>query len=132
MPRLLRHPTVWLIAFLVWFGTLWLLSSVNHPPIPMPPIADFDKVEHFGYFFCGAVLFSAFLYRKRPKPPSWWSILTTVVILLALIGALDEFHQSFVPGRSGNDPFDWLADLTGSICGALFFNVIHRRLKWDS
>jgi len=37
----------------------------------------------------------------------------------AVAGALDEFHQTFTPGRSGNDFFDWLADLSGGLLGAM-------------
>ena len=27
------------------------------------------------------------------------------------------WHQSFTPGRMGNDPGDWLADFTGGLLG---------------
>ncbi|MEO7101341.1 MAG: VanZ family protein [Luteolibacter sp.] len=94
----------------------------------MPPIEDFDKVEHFGYFFGGAVLFSAYLFRKKPDFAQWRIIIPTVIIGMALLGWLDECHQGFVPGRSGNDPFDWMADVLGASAGAFFFKIIHRRL----
>lgn len=56
-------------------------------------------------------------------------LITAAVVVIALIGALDEYHQSFTPGRSGNDPFDWLADLLGAIAGAFTFKHIHHLLK---
>jgi VanZ family protein len=37
--------------------------------------------------------------------------------LASLYGATDEFHQSFVPGRSA-DVLDWLADTLGAALGA--------------
>ncbi|MEO7341526.1 MAG: VanZ family protein [Luteolibacter sp.] len=128
MRRVTRCPKFWLAALIIWFGVLWILSSSTHPDIPMPPIEDFDKVEHFGYFFGGAVLFSAYLFRKKPDFAQWRIIIPTVIIGMALLGWLDECHQGFVPGRSGNDPFDWMADVLGASAGAFFFKIIHRRL----
>jgi VanZ family protein len=40
------------------------------------------------------------------------------LLFTAIIGALDEFHQTFTPGRSGNEPWDWLADVTGGVLAA--------------
>ena len=128
MPRVTRCPNFWLAALIIWFGVLWILSSSAHPDIPMPPIEDFDKVEHFGYFCGGAGLFSAYLFRKKPDFPQWRLIIPTVITGMALVGWLDECHQGFVPGRSGNDPFDWMADVLGAGAGAFFFKIIHRRL----
>jgi VanZ family protein len=84
---------------------------------------------HFGYFFGGAILLSAHLFFKNPGSPSWRVIIPAVIVFIALVGALDEFHQSFIPGRSGNDLPDWLADVMGGTIGALTFKAIHRRLQ---
>ena len=45
-------------------------------------------------------------------------LILATVLLLAVVGALDEWHQTFTPGRSGNDPLDWLADVLGAFAGA--------------
>lgn len=127
MPRFARLPWFWLAAFAVWFVTLWLLSSrVNH----LPPALTFrfgDKLLHFGYFFGGGFLFSAFLFRLRHDRPNWPRILTLAVLVVGLTGALDEWHQSHVPGRSGNDPADFTADLLGAVAGAL---LLRRASRW--
>ncbi len=53
--------------------------------------------------------------------------------VLACLGALDEYRQSFTPGRSGNDPFDWLADVLGSATGLFLANRFHHLfLKFSS
>jgi VanZ family protein len=126
MRRLVRNPFLWFAAFALWFGTLWWLSSrVNH----VPPGLDFrfsDKLLHFGYFFGGALLFSAFLFRFNPSTPRLGRVLALTMLVVGLTGALDEFHQSHVPGRSGNDPADFAADLLGALCGALVFRKAHR------
>lgn len=126
MRRLVRNSWLWLAAFAIWFGTLWWLSSrVNH----VPPALSFqfsDKVLHFGYFFGGGLLFSAFLFRLNPQTPNWDRILLLTYLIVGLTGSLDEWHQSFVPGRSGNDAADFTADLLGAFCGALVFRKSHR------
>lgn len=132
MPRLPPSPKFWLAAFLLWFGVLWTLSSFSTPGPDMPPIPHFDKVAHFGFFFGGGGLLSAFVYRLKPEPANWKLILGVSVGVLAAVGALDEWRQSQVPGRSGNDFADWVADVLGALVGASVFKSIHRRLKWFS
>ncbi len=129
MPLIPRHPKFWLAAFLLWFVSLWLLSAFPRTGDYMPPIPNFDKVVHFGFFFGGSGLFCAWLFRRRPESPNWRAIFAIAVVVIALIGCLDEFHQSFTPGRSGNDPFDVMADVLGAATGALVFRLVHRWLK---
>lgn len=132
MPRLPPSPKFWLAAFLLWFGVLWTLSSFSVAGPETPPIPYFDKIAHFGFFFGGSGLLTAFLYRLKPERPNWKLIIGVAVGVLAAIGALDEWRQSHVPGRSGNDFADWVADVTGALGGAFVFKAIHRRLKWFS
>jgi len=39
------------------------------------------------------------------------------VLFAALLGAVDEFHQQWIPGRS-MEFFDWVADFVGGSTGA--------------
>jgi VanZ family protein len=52
------------------------------------------------------------------------------MLFTAIAGAIDEFHQTFTVGRTGNDFFDWLADLSGGLLGGmialLFLNWVRR------
>jgi VanZ family protein len=128
--RLPRSPRFWLAGFLLWFSALYLLSSLSVATDYRPPINQFDKIAHFGYFFGGSGLLCAYLYRRKPTPTTQWkSIITTAVVVIAIVGMLDEYHQSFTPGRSGNDPYDWLADVIGAMVGALVFKRFHYLLK---
>jgi VanZ family protein len=128
--QLPRSPRFWLAGFLLWFSVLYLLSSYSPDTNYTPPINQFDKVAHFGYFFGGSGLLCAYLYRRRPIPTTHWkSLITTAVIVIGIVGILDEYHQSFTPGRSGNDPYDWLADVIGGMVGALVFKRVHYLLK---
>jgi VanZ family protein len=129
MARLVRSPRFWLACFLLWFAVLWLLSSSSLPGEGPPPFPNFDKFAHFGYYFGGSGLLSAYLFRRNPDRPNWKSIIGSVIIAIALTGCLDEYHQTFTPGRSGNDPYDLLADVLGATAGAFTFKRIHLRLK---
>lgn len=126
---LLRHPLTWLAGFAIWFGTLWWLSSqVRH----FPPGLDFqfsDKLIHFGYFLGGGLFAAAFLFRRNPVTPNWKRIILLATLAAGLTGLLDEWHQSRVPGRSGNDPADFTADLLGAVSGALLLRTCRRWLR---
>ena len=128
MLHLPRHPGIWFTALLGWLGMLWVLSSLSGVQIA-PPLAipHFDKIEHFGYFLGGGVLIAGWLLSLRPVCPAWPRILATTIIALAIIGCLDEYHQCFTPGRSGADPWDWLADVLGATTGAFVLKTLSRR-----
>lgn len=127
-----KHPVFWLSAFATWFVILWIFSSGPQPEGMMPMFAHADKVAHFGYFFGGSGLLSAYFFTRDSVKPRWPLIALRVILILGSIGLIDEFHQSFVHGRSGNDPFDWLADVLGASAGVWVFKITHSRFKWES
>lgn len=130
MRRLAQSPRFWLAGFLLWLAVLYLFSSFSQVQDYSPRINHFDKIAHFGYFFGGSGLLSAYLFWRKPaEPVRWGTLIATAVICIAIVGILDEYHQSFTPGRSGNDPFDWLADVLGGIAGAFVFKRVHHLLK---
>jgi VanZ family protein len=59
-------------------------------------------------------------------------VIGAAILGMALIGFLDEWHQLSTPGRSGGDPWDWLADLLGGAVGAFIFKAVHVRLRMHS
>jgi VanZ family protein len=74
-----------------------------------------DKSGHsFGYAILGALLLRA-LAGGRLAGVTWKRALAAIA-LSALYGASDEFHQSFVPGRTP-DVLDLVADATGASAG---------------
>jgi VanZ family protein len=70
----------------------------------------------------GSFLFATHQLLKYGRAAHAMILVATPILLFALIGALDEYHQTFTPGRSGNDPFDWLADLLGAAAGTFLAN----------
>lgn len=65
------------------------------------------------------------LYGERPD---WRVVVCAAVLVAAIAGWIDEWHQSFTPMRNGMDPWDWLADIFGGTAGALLVRALHRRL----
>lgn len=123
-----RHPALWACLVLAWAAALYLLSARSAPGGFRPPFPHFDKAVHLLYFSAGSLCFGRALSLLRP---GWRAagIVLACVLFGALIGALDEFHQSFTPGRSGNDLGDLLADTLGGLCGGLTAGFFHRRSR---
>jgi VanZ family protein len=128
MPRLPFPAAAWFAALAVWFGVLWTLSS-NHVPGPPLPVPHLDKAAHFIYFLCGGFICAGWHRKFRPNPTAWGLTISLAIVAMALIGALDEWHQCHTPGRHGGDPWDWLADLLGGTTGVLLLKSIHRQMK---
>lgn len=126
LPPLLRHPLPWTLASLLWAAVLWALSSGPVTAPPGPELPHFDKVLHFGYFFGGGGLVAAALFFRWA--PRRVVLVATATCLCAAVGALDEWHQSWVPERTGNDPYDWTADILGALAGSLVFHALLPRL----
>jgi VanZ family protein len=68
----------------------------------LPPYV--HKVEHFLYYGIMALLLAHGLGKR------WFWI---ALLAVPLVGALDEWHQFYVPGR-GSSAWDWLTDLVGA------------------
>jgi VanZ family protein len=78
------------------------------------------KGAHFTFY--GTLSWLAFRSWRAtlPRRTSWtfqWSGLALALTLAAAM--LDEFHQTFVPSRTGS-PYDVLLDMTG----AIFFQIL--------
>ena len=113
-----QHPAWWWLALATWGGLLFFLSSQSLPQGPAPQVDHLDKVAHFLYFSGGGFVLTGLLLRhgwsRGTRRLVWVSVLA-----MAVLGGLDEWHQTFTPGRSGNDPGDWLADVAGGLAGTL-------------
>ncbi len=102
---------------------IWLLSAQRTLPLPEIGLTFTDKIAHFIAY---AVLsFSVALWVSHTSwSAAFWRYAFVVVLFAAGYGILDEFHQSFVPGRDAS-VFDWLADLTGAVMGIIFYQFVH-------
>lgn len=124
---LFRTSAFWWGLVAVWFVTLFFLSALPKPP-PGPKLPFEDKFMHLAYYSIGGAW--CYLARRFSHTAiSGRRALLAAVLFCAGVGAFDEFHQSFVPGRSGNDPWDWLADTLGGLTGSLAGWLWYRRTR---
>ena len=117
---LLRLPAL-LIA-----GVIWFLSSQSILPQPRG-IFGWDKLQHLLIY--GALGLAVGLWTS----PVFWKRRPALTLLLVTLagsayGAIDEFHQYFVPGRDCN-VWDWIADTLGVFLGALAIKLYMRIFK---
>ncbi len=116
----------WALLVVIWAAVLWYLSSYSHPAMgPSFPLK--DKLEHCLYFAAGSGAFLLALRGVRWMSLPFSQAAFTGMIFAGIVGAIDEFHQTFTPGRSGNDPGDWLADITGGCLAAALLRLVLKR-----
>ena len=126
MTRSLSSQRLWFGAFIAWGVTLFFLSSFSKTmPEGGPEIPHLDKVMHFGYFLGGGIALTTWVLLKKGRESTAAARYLLPFVLFCIIGALDEYHQTFTQGRSGNDPFDWLADALGALTGVVLANRFH-------
>ncbi|MFH1069804.1 MAG: VanZ family protein [Candidatus Glassbacteria bacterium] len=117
--RLLR----WLPAVL-WMGLIFTLSSFSYSGFVARVFRHQDKLFHLVEFGILGVLFArAMRWTGAGSRGRYWSALA----LVALFGALDEFHQSFVPHRLP----DW-TDFAADCLGALIFIQVWAAVHGES
>lgn len=97
--------------------TSWYLSSRSSLPKSFS-FFTYDKILHFLSFaflaFCWSLWFTPGQWKEKPVRSMLY-----VLIIVGVYGAIDEYHQSFTPGRDMSF-FDWIADMAGAFSGSLF------------
>lgn len=117
--RGLRLLRAWAPA-LLWAGGIFWFSS--RPTVPLPSVAYSDKLAHFAAY----AGFGLVLARGEAALRGRAGALTLALGLL--YAASDEYHQSFVPGRSV-ELADWGADALGVAAGLGAWHLLHRRAR---
>lgn len=105
-----------------------LLSMLGHfvPGIENMELRSLDfyirKNAHFiAYFILGMLTLLALVYSEARKPAN-------LALIIGLLYAIsDEFHQLFVPGRSGQFR-DVIIDGAGTVLGVLLTSLIIKRI----
>lgn len=103
-----------LIPAIIWLALIWTASSLPAKDIPSVQILGFDKLEHVGVYAVLGVLVNRALRQFKLH----WTQVIFIYALLVLLASADEFHQSYIPGRSVSG-YDQIANVLGLSLGLL-------------
>jgi VanZ family protein len=103
---------------------LWLFPNLSD--------ADFEKIHlvlrkccHLTeYAILGLLVFRALSHSKTGLPPWSWPRVGGTLLIIFLYAASDEYHQSFVPGRTALFS-DVCIDTGGAAIGLLAWWIFH-------
>lgn len=115
-----RYPLFRYIPGILWMAVIFRSSAIPGDSMGWlePP---FDKVVHCFTYAALSVFFCMWFSNARwdKKPLLWGGV---CALMCAAFGALDEFHQSFVPGRDVSLG-DIGADFVGGVLGAAVYGI---------
>ena len=131
--RLWRYGPLIVWTCVIFFGSTGSLSASNTSRIIRPLLTWLDpeiteagllrahflvrKAAHFTEYAVLALLAArAFLGSRRPGLRARWYV--AALALAVACALLDEYHQSFVPSRTGS-PYDSLIDAAGAAFAVL-------------
>jgi VanZ family protein len=123
----LNRPSVPTTLFGIWLAILYHVS--NSVPVEMPEMVmpQQDKILHFVFFLGGGTVLAASL-RLLAKLQGI-HLLLAVALVMGVLGALDEYNQHFIPGRSGLSLADWIADMIGAVAGVGLLHLLVAKLR---
>jgi VanZ family protein len=124
-----EHFVRFQLPAIAWAICIFLLSSI--PGSKLPAITHFvnDKILHATeYFVFGSLIYRALEPRKDKNKFSWVRLIIPVGIII-VFGLSDEYHQSFVAGRT-EDLLDAVADTIGGLLSAGVMYIVERRRSY--
>jgi VanZ family protein len=102
---------------------IFIQSSLPAPKL-LPHVYMSDKLLHvIVYGILAALCYRALQRASAMKNQPVWLLILTAILITSLYGLSDEWHQSFVISRRA-DIFDLLADIIGSISGAITYAIL--------
>ena len=109
-------PSLWLPVAGYMAGIFWLSSQSVLPGVSvLPDFLNHDWLHH-GTAYAGLALVALRALAGGRLRSVGTASLVGAWVIATLYGLTDEFHQSFVPGRTA-DPRDLLADGVGAALG---------------
>ena len=106
------------IPLLVGLGTVFYLSSLPGETFDPFWFSHADKFAHLAIYTCVGFLFGRLLSASPLFKNRFSLVIPLTILLTGLYGLTDEWHQTFVAGRSA-EGLDLLADIVGGFAGSL-------------
>jgi VanZ family protein len=110
---------------IVWVVIMLTATSIPDLKLPSRRFTLADKFLHAGEYCICALLF-LFTLQQEGRFSEKRKRILVVVTSCIILGILDEWHQTLIPGRSA-DVSDLLADITGVGLAAIVFVIISRQ-----
>jgi VanZ family protein len=123
----LNRPAVPTTFFGIWLSILYHVSNSVPGEMPEMIVPQQDKILHFVFFLGGGTVLAASL-RLLAKLRGI-RLLLAVALVMGVLGALDEYNQQFIPGRSGLSLEDWIADMSGAVAGVGLLHLLVAQLR---
>lgn len=113
-----------LLLLLAWMALLTYWSNQPVLPIDQPTVANsFHNLQHrVAHLFAYGIL-GLLAYAAVPRGTSRGFLVA--VAIASAFGAIDEFHQSFIPGRRAAVD-DWLLDTASAALAIWLFTMLRR------
>ncbi len=113
----------------VWCGVIFMQSAFPSPEsVPRFPFS--DKLLHMLAYGLLAFLICRAVFTFERWQLSGARLFWIGVISASLYGLSDEWHQSFVAGRTA-EAADFLADFVGSAFGSAVYSAVRRHRRID-
>ena len=116
----------WWLPVVAWLIVIFIGSSIGNVPRVGGKTTDglVHRAAHIAEFAVLGVLLLRAVSHDRPVTKR--EIIITLIVI-ALYGASDEFHQRFTPGRS-SEGFSVLFDVAGGAVGAWVYRRWRQRV----
>ncbi len=115
-----------MVPMIVIMGTIFFLSHQPGDNLSLPKIPGTDKLVHMiAYSVLAGTVFIAWGVPLEERNPRTLVLFTFVFCLL--YGISDEFHQSFIPGRTVS-VYDLLADCAGTLMACALWARLRKKM----
>lgn len=113
------HEFIAWLPPLAWMGVIFYLSGRTGSELHslFPFIKDFNPGHFLAYFILGSLVYRSLTRSAAIRHAALWTVFFSIVY-----GLTDEFHQSFVPGRSP-ELRDLLNDTAGAVLSVLLYEI---------
>ncbi|HQQ67271.1 MAG TPA: VanZ family protein [Candidatus Cloacimonadota bacterium] len=111
----------YLYLSLLWMLLIWLVSSIPSKDLPSVNLWSSDKLAHILVYLIWGLLVSTYLRKRNVGTQVYLGIF----VLMWISAALDEYHQSYIPGRSVS-VYDFFANSLG-LLSALFTGLYKKK-----
>ena len=115
-------------AVALYVAAIFVLSHFSGSFLQNFDLKIWDKLIHAVEYLPVGFLLTGWLANWKRSPRSRVVFVVVVFVMVLVLGALDETHQFFVPGRTSS-PGDILADVIGGTLGAIIGLIVFNRWR---